>query len=264
MVFCPLIDVGGAIFATGTQNRGNPATRTSIPRKASHADADLEERCHANVKPEERNTWSSITPPVQECQKQDISPQALGLTFNYEVRGSFCFFTARWCKPGLRLVRRQSAGNAFRARPSAVIAFRARPSAVIAFGAAAIGWKCVSCGGFGCNLLSCRLSARTKRKSDRRGAHEAKIRPERRARSANPTEARGAQGQETIGKAVETVGRKEWNHQPAGSEPVFAPVTRTLLHRTSERDLDVVIANKAVSSRSDVGHDSAGPATRRS
>ena len=68
-VFYPLIDVAVAIFATGTQNRGNPSTRTSISRKASHTDAklgepghtnvNLEERRHANAKPKERDPWNA-------------------------------------------------------------------------------------------------------------------------------------------------------------------------------------------------------------
>ena len=79
VVFCPLIDVGVAILATGTQITRNLATRTSIPRKASHANVDLEKRRHANANPKERDTWSPAKAAVRECQKQELRPQVLGL-----------------------------------------------------------------------------------------------------------------------------------------------------------------------------------------
>ena len=47
VVFYLLIDVGVAIFATGTQISGNPATPTSISRNARHANAKPGEPGHA-------------------------------------------------------------------------------------------------------------------------------------------------------------------------------------------------------------------------
>ncbi len=68
VVFSPLIDVGVAILATGTQISRNPATRTSIswkaghgnanPGESRHTDVDLEERLHANAKPKEPDMWT--------------------------------------------------------------------------------------------------------------------------------------------------------------------------------------------------------------
>ncbi len=86
-VFYLLIDVAVAVLATRTSISGNPATPTSISRKASHgnvnlggsghANVDFEERRHANVNPEERNTRAPATPVVRECQKRDLRPQVL-------------------------------------------------------------------------------------------------------------------------------------------------------------------------------------------
>ena len=49
--FYLLIDVGVAVFATRTSIWRNPPTRTSIPRKATHTNVNLEESVHADAKP---------------------------------------------------------------------------------------------------------------------------------------------------------------------------------------------------------------------
>ncbi len=94
--------------------------------------------------------------------------------------------------------RRGTVGIAFRAGASATFCFRAvvlrlemrfvrGPRLEMRFVRGCFGWKCASCGGFGRNLLSCGLSALTKRKSGRirrtkrnpcqNPSHETQIRP---------------------------------------------------------------------------------------
>ena len=53
VVFCPRIDVGVAILATGTQISRNLATPTSISWKAGHGNAKSGVPRHADVDPEE-------------------------------------------------------------------------------------------------------------------------------------------------------------------------------------------------------------------
>ena len=79
VVFCPLIDVGVAILATGTQISRNLATGTSISWKAGHGNAKPGESRHTDANPEERNTREPPTATVRESKKHDLRPQVLGL-----------------------------------------------------------------------------------------------------------------------------------------------------------------------------------------
>ena len=148
---------------------------------------------------------------------------------------------------------------------------RCRGTDVIALRAALFVQECASCGGFGRNLLSCGLSALTKRKSGRgartkrksgRGARtKRKSGRGRPARNAIPAEAprrAASKGREIVGKAVETVERKGWD----GSEPTFVPAIRAscTIRRDAIRRVRSAPASHGIECRfcADVGGYSAG------
>lgn len=158
-------------------------------------------------------------------------------------------------------------------RLSAVIAFRATPFVQERASCGAVGCDCASCGNVGWECASCggnRLGMRFVRHSSSRIAFRAgasagnalrvgrqrsrnAIPTEGLARNANPAKIRRTKresdresptkcnsgrgtrypGQRDHGKGRWNTGTKEQNHQPAGSEPAFVPVTRTLLHHIS-------------------------------
>ena len=132
----------------------------------------------------------------------------VGLWTSCEAVGRDCALCGG-VRLGMRFVRRCSAGNALRA--GCQRSRNANPT----------------------------KTRRTKRKSDRGARTKRKSGRGARTKrkSDRSTKARGAQGQEIIGKAVKAAGRRGQDKQPADSEPAFIPMIRTLLRNISGRDL---------------------------